>query len=104
MLAENHRLALLPLITEAFLSLLSEERGEVTAEVISANALQENQLSAIKSALESSLERNVRLKTAIDPKILGGLILKIGSHMIDDSVKSKLERLQAISKNAIATL
>lgn len=103
-LAQNRRLMLLSAIAEAFFLLLAQERGEITVEVISANALQKNQLTDISAALETSLNHNIRLQTLVDPKILGGLIVKIGSQMIDDSIKSKLERLQAISKNAMATL
>jgi F-type H+-transporting ATPase subunit delta len=103
-LAANRRLALFPAIVEAFLTLLSEAKGEVTVEVISANTLQEKHISAISSSLAASLGKKLRVKTAVDASILGGLIVKIGSTMIDDSLKSKLQRLQAASKKAIAAL
>ncbi len=103
-LASNRRLALFPAIQDAFLTLLSKERGEVTVEVVAARVLHENQLSGLRAALEGALKQKLRVKTTVDPAILGGLVVKIGSTMIDDSLKSKLERLQAASKKAIATL
>lgn len=103
-LAENRRLMLLPAVLEAFLVLLSEERGEVTVELISATALEATSLAAISSQIETSLGKKLRLKARVDPRILGGLVIKIGSTMIDDSIRSKLERLQSASKNAVAAL
>lgn len=104
LLAENRRLALLAAIGEAFLSLLSEARGEITVEVTSATALEEKALATLRTQLENALGKKLRLKKAVDAKILGGLIVKIGSTMLDDSLRSKLERLQRLSKNAIASL
>jgi F-type H+-transporting ATPase subunit delta len=103
-LAENRRLPLLPAVIDQFLTLLSENRGEITAEVISAIALQEQQLTAIKSSLKESLRHDIRLKSSVDASILGGLIVKIGSTMVDDSLASKLERLKLLSINAVSAL
>lgn len=103
-LAYNRRLSLLAVVIETFLSLLSEERGEVTAEVISAVPLQDKQVTALKASLKDALHHEVRLKTTVDASILGGLIVKIGSRMLDNSIANKLERLRALSINAVSTL
>jgi F-type H+-transporting ATPase subunit delta len=101
MLAANRRLAILLPVVDAFLTLLSENKGEITAEVISAVPLKAAQISAIKASLKASLHHEIRLHAAVDPAILGGLIVKIGSKMVDDSLAGKLERLKLLSAKAL---
>jgi F-type H+-transporting ATPase subunit delta len=92
-LSSNRRLAALPGILRAFKALAAAHKGEMTAEVTSAHALSEAQHEALKAKLRTSLGRDVTLVTRIDPAILGGLVVQIGSKLIDSSLKTKLDSL-----------
>ena len=83
---------------EAYLRNLAERRGEVTAEVTAALPLSEGQLSLLSEQLRRSVARRVSLEVKVDPGLIGGLIVKLGSRMIDGSIKSKLQRLQLAMK------
>ncbi|MBL8630245.1 MAG: F0F1 ATP synthase subunit delta [Rhodospirillaceae bacterium] len=96
--AANRRLFALPGIITAFLTTLATRRGEVAAEVTSAAALSEAQLGAISAALKQTVGRTVALTSKVDSSILGGLIVKVGSRMVDSSIKSKLQRLKLAMK------
>jgi F-type H+-transporting ATPase subunit delta len=96
--AAHRRLFALSSIIAAFLALLATRRGEVTADVTSAIALNDTQMSAIAAALKQTVGRTVALTSKIDPSILGGLIVRVGSRMVDSSIKSKLQRLQLVMK------
>ena len=98
--AENRRLFALPGMIAAYSALLAERRGEVTAEVTSATPLNEAQLVAIDTALGRAVGGKVAVDTRVDPDIIGGLIVKVGSRMIDNSLKTKLQRLQLAMKGA----
>jgi F-type H+-transporting ATPase subunit delta len=96
--AKNRRLFAIPAMIEAYLAKLAERRGEVTAEVIAAQPLSETQLALLSDQLRRSVGRRVSVDTRIDPGLIGGMILKIGSRMVDGSIKSKLQRLQLAMK------
>ncbi len=98
LMAQRGRLALLPEAMEGFSALLAEERGEETAEVISAKPLSEMQRTALAQNLKSSFGKDVKIDASVDPSLLGGLIVKVGSKMVDASLKSKLERLELAMK------
>jgi F-type H+-transporting ATPase subunit delta len=98
LLAENNRLSVLEDIIEKFYSLVSEHKGELKVEVISAVELDEKQEIALSEKLKSDLKKDIVLEKKTDPKIIGGLIIKIGSYMVDSSIKSKLKRLQLAMK------
>ena len=98
--AENRRLSALPAMIAAYSALLAERRGEVTAEVTSATPLSATQLAAIDTALGHAIGGKVAVDTRVDPSIIGGLIVKVGSRMIDNSLKTKLQRLQLAMKGA----
>ncbi|MEO1264746.1 MAG: ATP synthase F1 subunit delta, partial [Pseudomonadota bacterium] len=70
------------------------DRGEVQAEVTSAVALDEAQVAAIKEKIKASIGKDVQLNTSVDPSLLGGLIVKVGSRMIDSSLRTKLATLK----------
>jgi len=89
-LAKNRRLAALPAIIAAFNGLAAHHRGEVTAEVTSAHKLSAAQTDALKAKLKAGLKRDVALDLAVDPAILGGLVVKVGSRMVDSSIRTKL--------------
>lgn len=95
MVAQNRRLGALVAIADRFLADLAAKRGEVTAQVTSAKPLSQAQLDEIATALKGSLGAKVSIDASVDPAILGGLIVKIGSRMMDNSVRSKLQRLEA---------
>lgn len=89
-LAANRRLEQLPNVIAAYRTLAARHRGEITAEVTSAHPLTEEQLDALKSQLRTRAGRDVAVTTTVDPAILGGLVVKLGSQMIDSSIRTKL--------------
>jgi F-type H+-transporting ATPase subunit delta len=97
-LARNGRKGQLGDVIRLFRRLAAESRGETTAEVISAHALSDDQLSALKTRLKARAGRNVTIDARTDPDILGGLIVKMGSQMIDSSLKTNLHRLAQAMK------
>jgi len=92
-LADNRRLAKLPAIIAAFRGLAAAHRGETTAEVISAHPLSPDQVDALKQQLRTRVGRDVSVDLSVDPSLLGGLVVKIGSQMIDSSIKTRLNSL-----------
>jgi len=96
--AQNRRLFAVPEMVSAYKVLLAEHRGETVAEVIAAEELSAGQIDSIKGALKSSVDRDVRVDARVDPAILGGLIVKVGSRMIDNSLRTKLQNLRVAMK------
>jgi F-type H+-transporting ATPase subunit delta len=96
--AKNRRLPALPDMIKAYATLLASSKGEIAGEVTSAETLSETQLNDLKAALKSSLGRDVALSTRVDSSILGGLIVKVGSRMMDNSLKTKLQTLKIAMK------
>jgi F-type H+-transporting ATPase subunit delta len=92
-LADNRRLAQLPAIIRAFRALAANHRGETTAEVTSAHPLSAAQVDALKQQLRARIGRDVAIDLSVDPTLLGGLVVKIGSQMIDSSIKTRLNTL-----------
>jgi F-type H+-transporting ATPase subunit delta len=92
-LAQNRRLNQLPQIIRAFRALAAQYRGETTAEVTSAHPLDDDQVDALKQQLRTRLGRDVNVDLSVDPSLLGGLVVKIGSQMIDSSIKTRLNSL-----------
>ena len=93
-LAKQRRLGALSAIIAEFRRQLAAHRGEETAEVTSAVALDEAQLAAVRDAVAGYAGRPVQLTAAVDPSLLGGLVVRIGSRMIDASLKTKLHNLE----------
>ena len=94
-LANNGRLILINEVIEDFLSMVSRINGEVKAEVTSSFPLDQNQQKKVVSAIsEATGIKKIILSTSIDESLIGGLIVKIGSKMIDNSLKTKLNRLE----------
>jgi F-type H+-transporting ATPase subunit delta len=92
-LAQNSRLGQIGPVITAFNTLASAHRGEATADVTSAHALDTAQVDALKAQLKKKVGRDVAVNLHVDPTILGGLIVKIGSQMIDSSIKTRLNTL-----------
>jgi len=96
--AQNRRLSQLGGIIRAFNALWAQHRGETTAEVISAHPLDDAQVAALKQNLRNRMGRDVAVDLQVDPSILGGLVVKIGSQMIDGSIRTKLNTLAQAMK------
>jgi F-type H+-transporting ATPase subunit delta len=97
-LARNGRKNQLQPVIRAFRRLAAEHRGETTAEVVTAHPLKDDQLTALKQQLRVRAGREVAVETRIDPEILGGIVVKMGSQMIDASIRTKLNRLAEAMK------
>lgn len=97
-LARNGRKGELPRVIRLFKRLAAENRGETTAEVVTAHPLNDEQIAALKKQLRARAGREVTIETRTDPEILGGLIVKLGSQMIDSSIRTKLNRLAQAMK------
>jgi F-type H+-transporting ATPase subunit delta len=97
-LAKNRRLAALPAIIKAYNGLAAQHRGEIAAEVTAAHELTAKQRDALKAKLKAGFKRDVALDLAVDPAILSGLVVKVGSRMIDSSIRTKLGALRQAMK------
>jgi F-type H+-transporting ATPase subunit delta len=97
-LARNRRLFVLPQIIEGYLAELARRRGEVTAQVTSAVELSDAQRQALIDRLKATVGGKVQVDVKVDKGLIGGLIVKVGSRMIDNSLRSKLQRLQLAMK------
>ncbi|HXH53100.1 MAG TPA: F0F1 ATP synthase subunit delta [Sphingomicrobium sp.] len=97
-LARNGRKSELRRIVRAFRRLAAEHRGEITAEVVSAHPLRDDQVAALKQQLRGRAGRDVAIEARVDPAILGGITVKLGSEMIDASIRTKLNRLAQAMK------
>jgi len=95
LLAAKRRLFALTDIIDAFQAMVSKQRGEVDAQVTSARALSDSETEELKRILKSKLGRDARLQAKVDPSLLGGLVVKVGSRMIDSSLRTKLDGIRA---------
>ena len=98
LMASKRRLFVLPQLVTALRERIAEEKGEVTAEVRSATALTDAQLEDLKGVIGKSVGKDVKLNTSVDESLIGGLVVKVGSKMIDTSIRSKLNALQNTMK------
>lgn len=98
--AQNRRLFVLGAMADTYLSELARRRGEVTASVTAAHALTDEQVAALTDQLRHSLGAKVTVDLTVDPALLGGMVVKVGSRMIDSSLKTKLSKLQLALKTA----
>ena len=97
-LAANRRLASLPGVIAAFRAIAADARGEVTADVTTAHPLLPDQLTELSAKLAQREGRAVTLRTHVDPAILGGLVVQIGSQMVDSSIRTRLNSLAQVMK------
>ncbi|WP_445376536.1 F0F1 ATP synthase subunit delta [Niveispirillum fermenti] len=98
LVAKNCRLAALPGMIDGFLAELARRRGEVTARVTVARPLTDAQWAELAELLNKSEGGNVKLDVWVDPSLIGGMIVKIGSRMVDSSVRTKLNKLKLAMK------
>ena len=99
-LAKNRRLFAVENVIKAYKSLCAKERGQVEGEVISAVPLTEVQMQDLTDTLRQKLGKTPKLTETVDPKLLGGLIVRVGSQMIDTSLRTKLKNLEMVMKEA----
>ena len=100
LVAKNRRLFALQGMIRAFSERAAAHRGEISAEAISAAPMSEEQVKALRLEIESMAGKAVNLETRVDPELLGGLVVKLGSQMIDSSLRTKLNRLRTVMKEA----
>ncbi|MGJ8585235.1 MAG: F0F1 ATP synthase subunit delta [Marinosulfonomonas sp.] len=98
LMAQNRRLFVLPQLISGLRDLIAEEKGEVTAEVTAAKALTKAQQDKLAKTLKATVGKDVKINMAVDETLIGGLIVKVGSQMIDTSIRSKLSNLQNAMK------
>lgn len=98
LMAQKRRLFVLPQLVTQLRALIATEKGEITAEVTSAAALTPAQAKALADTIKARVGKDVKLKTAVDETLIGGLVVKVGSTMIDTSVRAKLSSLQNAMK------
>jgi F-type H+-transporting ATPase subunit delta len=98
LVAKNRRLFAVPAMIEAYLAKLADRRGEIAAEVIVAQNLNEARQAALLEQLRRTVGARVVVDIRVDPRLLGGMIVKIGSRMVDASLNSRLQRLRLAMK------
>lgn len=98
LMAENRRLFVLPSLIDAIRALIASEKGEVTADVTSAKKLTKAQETKLAAELKKAVGKDVKINSTVDDAIIGGLVVKVGSRMIDSSIASKLSKLQNVMK------
>jgi F-type H+-transporting ATPase subunit delta len=98
LVAQNRRLFTLSAMIKAFLKQLADRRGEMTAEVTAARPLTAEQQASVAEAIKRAVGSKVSIDVKVDPSLLGGLVVRVGSRMIDSSLKTKLQKLQLAMK------
>lgn len=101
LVATNRRLFALGAMIDAFLAELARRRGEMTAEVRSSHALTAEQTEALTEHLRKTYGQRVSVNLSVDPSLLGGMIVRVGSRMVDSSIKTKLDRMQLAMKGMV---
>lgn len=96
--AENRRLFELEGMILAFQTLLATHKGEVSAEVTSAKKLTQKQVDSLEASLKEAIGSDIAVEQKVDPALLGGLVVKVGSRMVDSSLRTKLQHLQLAMK------
>lgn len=100
LVAANRRLFALPKMIDAYLTELATRRGEVTAYVTSSHVLDDGQLAALNDAIKAAVGAKVTTEIVIDPSLISGLIVRVGSRMVDASLRTKLDRMRLQLKAA----
>lgn len=98
LVAANRRLFAVRDMIRAFFAQLAQHRGEVTAEVASATELSQAQMKSLRSALKAAIGQDVKISTNVDPALLGGLVVRVGSRMVDTSLRTRLNNLKFAMK------
>lgn len=100
LVAQNRRLFVLSDMVRGYLAELARRRGEMVAEVTAAKSLSESQISALQESLQRALGGKISIDHAVDPALIGGMVVKVGSRMVDTSLRTQLNRMQIAMKGA----
>lgn len=98
LMAQKRRLMALPRMITDFNTLMADKRGEIAAEVASAHPLSDKQVDALKAEIKKAVGQDVTLNVTVDETLLGGLVVKVGSRMIDTSIRSRLAAMETAMK------
>ena len=94
LMASKRRLFVLPQLVATLRAAIAEDKGEVTADVTAAKAMTKAQQDKLAKALKAAVGKDVKINVAVDESLIGGLVVKVGSKMIDSSIRSRLNALQ----------
>lgn len=97
-MADKRRLFVLPQLLDQLRGMIADHKGEVSAEVVSAKALTKAQAEKLAATLKASVGKDVNINATVDESLIGGLVVKVGSKMIDTSIRSRLNSLQNAMK------
>ena len=98
LMAEKRRLFVLPQLVKQLQEMIAEDKGEMTADVTSAQELTEAQSDKLAQTLKARMGKDVKINATVDESLIGGLVVKVGSKMIDTSIRSRLNSLQNAMK------
>ena len=98
LMAEKRRLFVVPTFLSVIEDLIAESKNELTAEVISAKELTKGQLDKLAKTLKSNFSKDIKINASVDESLIGGMIVKVGSRMIDTTIQAKLNSLQNVMK------
>ncbi len=98
LMAERRRLFIVPTFLSALNNMISESKNEITAEVVSAQSLSKGQVEKLSKSLKKNLGKDVKINATVDSTLIGGLVVKVGSRMIDTTILAKLNSLQNTMK------
>ncbi len=98
LMADKRRLFVLPQLLVALRAMIADEKGEITADVTAAQPLTKTEADALAKALQARVGKTVKLNVAVDESLIGGLVVQVGSKMIDTSIRAKLDQLQNAMK------
>jgi F-type H+-transporting ATPase subunit delta len=98
LMATKRRLFVVPTFLIVLGDLIAASKNEITAEVVSATSLSKGQLDKLAKTLKANFSKDVKINATVDPRLIGGMIIKVGSRMIDTTIKAKLNSLQNVMK------
>ncbi len=98
LMASKRRLFVLDSFLRQLEALIAEHKGEITADVVSAKSLTKAQSDKVAKAIEDRVGKKIKINASVDESIIGGIVIKVGSKMIDTSIRSKLNSLQTVMK------
>jgi F-type H+-transporting ATPase subunit delta len=98
LMAEKRRLFVVPTFLLALNDLISESKNEITAEVVSAQSLSEGQVERLAKSLKTNFDKDIKINASVDSSLIGGMVVKVGSRMIDTTIQAKLNSLQNTMK------
>jgi F-type H+-transporting ATPase subunit delta len=98
LMATKRRLFVVPTFLIVLGDLIAASKNEITAEVVSATSLSKGQLDKLAKTLKANFSKDVKINETVDPRLIGGMIVKVGSRMIDTTIKAKLNSLQNVMK------